>query len=45
MMADRADLDQSTFMSVEEVADGVMFMLKSSGEGIVYEMRMWRKNR
>ena len=45
MMGDRADLDHSTFMTAEEVADAVMFLLKSNGQGIVYEMRMWRKNR
>ena len=45
MLADRADLDHSTFMTTDEVADGVMFMLNGNGQGIVYEMRMWRKNR
>ena len=45
MMTDRADLDHSTFMTADEVADAVMFMLNSDGQGIVYEMRLWRKNR
>lgn len=45
MMTDRADLDHSTFMSSDEVADAIMYMLESDGQGIVYEMRMWRKNR
>lgn len=45
MMTNRADLDHSTFMSSSEVADAIMYMLKSDGQGIVYEMRMWRKNR
>ena len=45
MMTDRADLDHSTFMTADEVADAVIFMLNSNGQGIVYEMRMWRKNR
>ena len=45
MMIDRADLDHSTFMSSDEVADAIMYMLESDGQGIVYEMRMWRKNR
>ena len=45
MMAGRADLDHSSFMTTDEVAKAVMYMLFSEGEGIVYEMRMWRKNR
>jgi short-subunit dehydrogenase len=45
MMTDRLDLDHSTFMSSDEVADAIMYMLESDGQGIVYEMRMWRKNR
>jgi len=45
MMGGRADLDHSTFMTSDEVADAVMFMLESDGQGIVYEMRMWRKSR
>ncbi len=45
MMLDRTDLDHSTFMTANEVADAVMFMINGDGEGIVYEMRMWRKSR
>ena len=45
MMVGRDDLDHSSFMSADEVADAVMFMLENVGEGIVYEMRMWRKSR
>ena len=45
MLEGRADLDHSTFMTADEVADAVMFMLESDGQGIVYEMRMWRKSR
>jgi short-subunit dehydrogenase len=45
MMRSRGDLDHSSFMTSNEVADAVMFMINSDGEGIVYEMRMWRKNR
>ena len=45
MMGDREDLDHSTFMTAEEVADAVMFLLNGNGQGIVYEMRMWRRNR
>jgi len=44
-MTGRKDLDHSTFMSPDEVADAIMYMLDSDGQGIVYEMRMWRKNR
>ena len=45
MMTDRTDLDHSTFMTADEVADAIMYLLKSDGQGIVYEMRMWRKSR
>jgi len=45
MMANRGDLDHSSFMSADEVADAVMYMIKSEGAGIIYEMRMWRKDR
>ena len=45
VMLGRTDLDHSTFMTPEEVADAVMFLINSCGEGIVYEMRMWRKSR
>ena len=45
MMKDRADLDHTSFMSSEDVADAVMYLLQSTGPGIVYEMRMWRSNR
>ena len=45
MMKGRADLDHSSFMSADDVADAVMYLLKSEGPGIVYEMRMWRSNR
>ena len=40
MMTDRADLDHSTFMTADEVADAIMYLLNSDGQGIVYEMRM-----
>ena len=45
MMMGRGDLDHSTFMTVDEVAEAVMFLINSKGQGIVYEMRMWRKDR
>ena len=45
MMANRGELDHSTFMTSDEVANAVIYMLESDGQGIVYEMRMWRKNR
>jgi len=45
MMNGRNDLDHSSFMSADEVANAVMFMLENGGEGIVYEMRLWRKSR
>ena len=45
MMGDREDLDHSTFMTAGEVADAVMFLINGNGQGIVYEMRMWRRNR
>lgn len=45
MMTERADLDHSTFMTSDEVADAIMYMLENDGQGIVYEIRMWRKNR
>lgn len=45
MMAERTDINHSTLMTADEVADAVIFMLRSKGEGIIYEMRMWRKNR
>ena len=37
--------DEELEAAADEVADAVMFMLNSNGEGIVYEMRMWRKSR
>ena len=45
MMSGRGDLDHTSFMTADEVADAVMFMLETDGQGIVYEMRMWRKSR
>lgn len=45
MMKNRTDLDHSSFMSADDVADAVMHLLHSKGPGIVYEMRMWRMNR
>ncbi|MDB2595207.1 SDR family oxidoreductase [Pseudomonadales bacterium] len=45
MMTGRGDLDHSSFMTSDEVADAVMYMINSDGQGIVYEMRMWRKSR
>ena len=45
MMTGRGDLDHSSFMTPDEVADAVMYLLQSDGAGIVYEMRMWRKDR
>jgi 3-oxoacyl-[acyl-carrier protein] reductase len=45
MMSGRGDLDHSSFMTSEEVADAVMYMINNEGQGIVYEMRMWRKSR
>jgi 3-oxoacyl-[acyl-carrier protein] reductase len=45
MMGGRVDLDHSTFMTADDVADSVMFMLYGDGPGIIYEMRMWRKDR
>jgi len=45
MMSGRQDLDHSSFMSPDDVAKSVMFMLEADGPGIVYEMRMWRMNR
>ena len=45
MMKDRTELDHSSFMSPDDVAEAVMYLLQSEGPGIVYEMRMWRQNR
>ena len=45
MMVGRLDLEQSSFMSADDVADAVMFLINSDGPGIVYEMRMWRLHR
>ena len=45
MMKNRTDLDHSSFMSSDDVAGAVMYLLTSKGPGIVYEMRMWRSNR
>ena len=42
MVKNRTDLDQNSMMSTTEVADAVLYLLKSQGKGIVYEMRMWR---
>ena len=44
-MVGRLDLEQSSFMSADDVADAVMFLINSDGPGIVYEMRMWRLHR
>jgi uncharacterized protein len=45
MVKDREDLDQNSMMSTLEVADAVIYLLRSQGKGIVYEMRMWRMHR
>jgi len=45
MITNRSDLDHSSFMSPEEVAEAVMYLVCSEGKGIVYEMRMWRMKR
>ena len=45
MMSGRTDLKHSSFMSADDVADAVMYLINSKGPGIVYEMRMWRLNR
>ena len=42
MVKNRTDLDQGSMMSTEEVAEAVLYLLKSQGKGIIYEMRMWR---
>ena len=42
MVKNRTDLDQNSMMSTEEVAEAVIYLLKSQGKGIIYEMRMWR---
>ena len=45
MMKNRTDLDHSSFMSTDDVADAVMYLISSEGPGITYEMRMWRHKR
>jgi len=45
MMSGRKDLDHTSFMTADDVAKSVMYMLEADGPGIVYEMRMWRMNR
>lgn len=45
MMNSRKDLDHSSFMSADDVANSVMVLIESEGPGIIYEMRMWRMNR
>jgi 3-oxoacyl-[acyl-carrier protein] reductase len=45
MSANRTDLDDSTFMSSDEVAEAVMYLVSAEGKGIIYEMRMWRMER
>ena len=45
MMKNRTDLDHSSFMSADDVADAVMYLINSEGQGITYELRMWRLNR
>ena len=37
---------ESEFLqAVEEVAEAVMYLVTANGEGIVYEMRLWRFKR
>jgi short-subunit dehydrogenase len=45
MVAERFDIDHTTFMSPDEVAEAVMYLVTADGPGIVYEMRIWRMNR
>lgn len=45
MVSERFDIDHTTFMSPDEVAEAVMYLVTADGPGIVYEMRIWRMNR
>ena len=45
MVAELSHLDHTTFMSPDEVAEAVMYLVTADGPGIVYEMRIWRMNR
>ena len=45
MMSGRQDLDHTSFMTADDVAKSVMYLLEADGPGIVYELRMWRMNR
>jgi 3-oxoacyl-[acyl-carrier protein] reductase len=45
MVSGRGDLDATTFMEAADVAEAVMYQITSSGQGIAYEMRLWRMKR
>ena len=42
MTSSRKDILQSSLMESKEVTEAIMYLLLSSGKGIVYEMRIWR---
>lgn len=45
MVMNRTDIPKSTLMNPEDVAEAVMYLITSEGQGIVYEMRLWRMHR
>ena len=36
------DISKNSLMTTQEVSDALIFLLKSNGRGIVYEMRLSR---
>ena len=42
MMKNRDDIDKDSLMTTQEVSEAILFLLKSQGKGIAYELRLWR---
>ena len=45
MTKKRYDIKQSSLMEPSEVSDAVNYLINSDGNGIIYEMRIWRMKR
>lgn len=45
MTKNRKDINKDSLISLKQVTDSIIYLMTETGNGIVYEMRLWRKNR
>ena len=45
MTKNRKDIKKTSLISLKQVTDSIIYLMTDKGNGIIYEIRLWRKNR